>query len=76
MRKIIPLFIIVLLSSCADVTQMSYRSKYQRQNMTKFGRVRGYQKGSSNYVPASRRGAYSHPAVRPETSKQLKQANR
>lgn len=77
MKKILLfLTITVMATSCADVTQMSYRSQYQRQNLGKFGKKRGYQKGSANYVRPKKRGSIMDPTVKKDTRKVLIQSNR
>lgn len=77
MKKILLFSIIAILStSCADVTQFSYRSQYQRQNLAKFHKKRGYQKGSANYVAPRKRGSFRHPAITIDTQKALIRNNR
>lgn len=70
MKKVIYLLVLACMASCADVTQMSYRSKYQKQTLSKFSK-----KKSNRYVSARKRGDYRHPMVTKDTYKSLKQRN-
>jgi hypothetical protein len=75
MKNIVIVFVIAaMFSSCADTTQAVYKSRYQKQTLTKFSKKKGYRKASANYVPFRKQGAPNTPTVTKETRKAIKQS--
>ena len=72
MKTLLAIITILSFTSCADLTQMSYRNKYERQTTSKFLKKRNYIKGQARYVPTKRDGCLTHPAVTINTFRQLK----
>ena len=75
MKNIVIVFVVaVMFSSCADTTQAVYKSRHQKQTLTKFSKKKGTRKASANYVPFRRQGAPNTPTVTKETRKAIKQS--
>lgn len=72
MKKLLFVLVSVLVTGCADVTQTLYKSKYQRQTLSKFGKSKNYSSGGFRYVPSRKRGDLRHPAVTRDTYKYKK----
>lgn len=72
MKTLLAIITILSFTSCADLTQMSYRNKYQRQTSSKFLKKRDYIKGQARYISTKRDGCLTHPAVTTSTFRQLK----